>query len=84
MASDYERPKGSGVLFPAKERKTDRHPHYTGEYTDLDGTVYWLSGWRNTAKSGQKYIAIKVGDEKEELPPKDYPAEEGVDDDIPF
>ena len=78
--------RGRGVLFPARERPTDRHPHYTGEFTGVDGKVYWLSGWRNTAQSGKKYISLALGGEKDVDPPKDHASDsaDDLDDDIPF
>lgn len=57
----------TGALFKAKERATDKHPEYSGTI-NVDGKEYWLAGWVNEAKSGQKYFSLKVK-------PKDKPAD---------
>lgn len=76
--------EGKGALFRAKDRKTDKHPEYTGS-CQIDGVEYWLSAWVNVSKAGEKYFSIKLN-------PKDAPkavmdqGQGGRDDDssIPF
>ncbi len=56
--ADYDN-TNRGALFAAKERKTDKHPNYTGSI-NVDGREYFLSAWLKEAKSGQKYMSLSV------------------------
>lgn len=66
------------ILFPVKERKTDKHPEFTGTI-NINGVEYWLNGY-NKAKGG-------VGGS---VKPKEVrgetvaPAPVDLDDDIQF
>lgn len=75
----------TGALFKAKERATDKHPEYSGTI-NVDGKEYWLAGWVNEAKSGQKYFSLKVkpkeAKQEEKRVPKHF--EDMQDDPLPF
>jgi hypothetical protein len=47
-----------GVLFRAKERKSDKHPEYSGS-VNIEGVEYWLDGWVKDGKSG-KFFSLSV------------------------
>lgn len=50
----------SGALFRNDKRETEKHPEYTGKIT-IEGVEYYLSAWVNeSARTGQKYFAIKA------------------------
>lgn len=52
--------KNSGALFRNDKKATDQHPDYTGNIT-IEGKEYYLSAWVNeSARTGQKYFAIKA------------------------
>lgn len=82
--------EGKGALFRAKERKTDKHPEYTGS-CQIEGVEYWLSAWVNVSKADEKYFSIKF---KPKDAPKDQPVMDrgqsgrdtggNLDDEIPF
>ena len=79
----YEVKPGVGSLWPARERKTDKHPHTTGDLCcPACEAQLWLSGWTKDHK-GTKWVSLSAK-------PKDAPKETapGVDadlnDDIPF
>ena len=72
----------SGALFKAKERATDKHPEYTGSI-NVDGREYWMAGWVNASKSGQKYISLKVTLKEEKRAEKPGSIED-LEDDLPF
>jgi len=42
-----------GVLFPEQEKKSDRHPDFTGKVT-VDGVEYRIAAWKRRAKSTDK------------------------------
>ena len=67
----------SGVLFP-QEKKTDKHPNLTGNIV-IKGEKFYLSAWTNTAKSGKKYISLKINEDQKKQ--ANTPTE---NDDIPF
>lgn len=50
----------TGVLFRNAEKKTEKHPDYTGEI-DIEGRPYRVSGWINEGKAGKpKFMSLKV------------------------
>ena len=52
--------KNSGALFRNEKRATEQHPDYTGNIT-IEGKEFYLSAWVNeSARTGQKYFAIKA------------------------
>ena len=52
--------KNGGVLFRNDKKTTEQHPDYTGNIT-IDGKEYYLSAWVNeSARTGQKYFALKT------------------------
>ena len=66
----------TGVLFMVDERKSDKHPNLTGNLL-IKGEKYYISAWSNTAKSGKKYISLKLNEEQKKQEPK-------TDSDLPF
>ena len=48
-----------GVLFKAKEQKTDKHPSYTGSI-NVDGREFWLNAWVRQTKQGEKFFSMSV------------------------
>lgn len=63
-------PELSGLLFPEREKKSDRSPDYTGKAT-IDGVEYRLAGWKKTGQRGP-FLSLKFSlpqgrrDEEEE------------------
>ena len=76
-----------GALFKNDEMRVgSKDPNYKGSVT-VDGVEYWIAAWLNVAKSGQKYMSLKLTPKNERAekqataaPP---PADE-FNDDIPF
>ena len=62
------------VLFMVEDRASDKHPNLTGNVL-IKGEKYYISAWSNTAKSGKKYISLKLNEEQKK--PK-------TDNDLPF
>lgn len=61
----YQQKPNSGSLFINDKKETDKHPDYTGTAL-IDGKEYYISGWRNIAKSsGVTYLnlSFKLKDE---------------------
>ena len=64
----------TGVLFMVEDRKSDKHPNLTGNLL-IKGEKYYIPAWTNTAKSGKKYISLKLNEDQKQ--PK-------TDNDLPF
>ena len=55
----------TGVLFPVENKQSDKHPNLTGNVL-IKGEKYYISAWTNTAKSGKKYISLKLNEEQKQ------------------
>ena len=64
----------TGVLFMVEDRASDKHPNLTGNLL-IKGEKYYVSGWSNIAKSGKKYISLKLNEEQKQTK---------TDNDLPF
>jgi uncharacterized protein (DUF736 family) len=73
-----------GVLFREKDKKSDSHPDFKGSI-NVEGNDYWLSGWVNESKAGQKYFKLSVSHKNGAAQPKPTAqATEFISEDIPF
>lgn len=52
--------KNRGVLFKNKDKQTDKHPDYTGSYTDGNGNEFWLSAWIKKSKAGETFMSLST------------------------
>jgi hypothetical protein len=55
---EYERKNNEGALFKNTKKQTDTDPNYTGSAI-INDTDYWVSGWINTSKAGDKYMKFR-------------------------
>ena len=93
----YDR-TNTGTLGKNKNRKSDKHPEYTGSL-NVGGVEYWLNAWVKTAgptakEPGSKFFSLSIkpkdGFPDRKPPPKDELTEanwataEMHDDKIPF
>lgn len=61
-----------GALFRNKDRKSDKHPEYSGS-VNVEGVDYWLSGWIKEGKNGKFFslsLKPKDGDKVERFKAK--------------
>ncbi len=84
-----------GALWPAKDRASDKHPHFTGKAM-VGGVEYYVSGWKRDPNGNPKAPSVKFSfkavDEvkaktMQQVPQKTQPAQAApidFDDDIPF
>lgn len=81
----------SGALFRNDKRETEKHPEYTGNIT-IEGKEFYLSAWVNeSARTGQKYFALKATPKAATAPTTTAPAQPSQTttiadpvDDLPF
>jgi uncharacterized protein (DUF736 family) len=84
----YEPKDMTFSLFPNKDKKTDKHPNLTGTAI-INGDAYFIDGWTNVDRNGNKYIAGKLKP-KQALPEPPHlhrdapPGREELDDEVPF
>ena len=53
----FERKNNTGTLFLAQKNK-EKSPDYTGQ-SKIGMEEYYISGWKNQAKSGKVYLSLK-------------------------
>jgi hypothetical protein len=69
----YEHQDGKGRLFKNTDRKTDKHPHFSGN-AKWKGDVIQISGWANLGDDGKlQSISIQLQEpyKKQESDSKD-------------
>lgn len=82
--SDYKTKEGQGALFANNNKKTDKHPDYTGRLM-VDGKLKSVSGWINTSKSGAtKYMSLKIDDYKPKEQTMGYTTTAPDNAEVPF
>lgn len=78
----------SGAIFPAREKKTEKHPDMTGSL-NVEGVEYYVSGWTKVSQKGQKFLSLSIK-AKQEVAQNNVQkaqqviAEDFPDDDLPF
>lgn len=86
MAHQYEPKPNTGTLGKARERKTDRHPEYTGKAT-IGGVEYWIAGWVKESAQGKFFSLSFTPKEAKQEPARDERMPKHFEDmkgDIPF
>jgi len=78
----------SGAIFPAREKKTEKHPDMTGSL-NVDGVEYYVSGWTKVSQKGQKFLSLSVSPKQQVAKQNVRQAQQVVaddfeDDDLPF
>ena len=82
--SDYETKEGAGSLFANDNKKTDKHPDYTGK-CKIKGKLMVMSAWINKAKSsGKKYMSLKFDDYKPKEQTMEYTTTAPDNPQVPF
>jgi uncharacterized protein (DUF736 family) len=71
-----------GVLFKNSNKKSDKHPDYTGQI-DVDGTEKRLAAWIRTSKIGTTFLSIAVSEVQDKIDQRTDKGH-GADSDIPF
>lgn len=56
----YEDKPGDGVLFKNKDKKEDKHPDYTGSWTNPEGEKCNVAAWIRKTKNGVPFMSLKI------------------------
>lgn len=80
----YEQKPGQGSLFRNHNKESDKHPDYTGSWTNADGEKCNIAAWIKTAKSGRKFMSLNIDSQpyNQDTPTQDN--QEAFSDDVPF
>lgn len=78
MASNFTHKEGRGKIFKARERKTEKSPHFTGNAM-YKGEVIQISGWAELNEAGKlNAISLAVQEPRDK---GDAPAKKAESDD---
>lgn len=55
----YEHKLNSGSMWFKTEKKTEKSPDFAGEI-NIEGKMYFLSGWNRTTNGGKEYVSVMV------------------------
>ena len=48
-----------GSFFVNEQKKTEKHPDYSGKI-NIEGTEYYLSGWKKQSKTGKHFLSLSI------------------------
>jgi uncharacterized protein (DUF736 family) len=54
-----------GVLFKAREKRSEKSPDYKGS-AEINGIEYWVSGWKEESRSGEPYLSLSFQEKEQE------------------
>jgi len=57
----YQQRPMSGSLFKNDRKQNENHPDYSGT-AEIDGKLYWISGWLKKSQRGDFFSAFKPKD----------------------
>jgi hypothetical protein len=68
-----------GSLFKNDKKTEDRHPDMSGTI-NIDGTEFWISGWKKTSKAGTGFISLSVRPKADQASKPSVPAKKAKED----
>lgn len=54
----------TGFLMLETEKKSDKHPDYTGKVT-VGGMTFRIAGWKRMSKSNKAYLSLQIEELKD-------------------
>lgn len=61
----YKHKQNRGAMFDNDRKATEKHPDFTGSI-DVEGVVYWISGWTGMTNDNRKRkISLSVQKQQE-------------------
>lgn len=67
----YKHKTNRGSMFENDHKTKEQQPDFTGS-VDVNGTIYWISGWKEMTGTGKKRLSLSVK-EQEERPTERQP-----------
>ena len=71
-----------GSIFRNDKKSEEKHPDMNGTI-NIDGTEYWISGWKKVSKAGSGFISLSVRPKQEQTSKPSVPAKQAKEND-PF
>ena len=68
----------TGALWPARERRSEKSPHFTGHF-ELDGVKYDVAMWEDPEATGRKPLFKFRVTPQSERPPRENRGQYGQD-----
>ena len=68
-----------GSLFKNDKKTEDKHPDMSGTI-NIDGTEFWISGWKKTSKAGAGFISLSVRLKQDQASKPSVPAKKAKED----
>ena len=60
----YTHKTNRGSLFENEHKEKDTQPDFTGSI-NVNGTVFWISGWKEMTQAGKKKLSLSVKEQEE-------------------
>ena len=82
----FQQKPNRGSLFRNDDKSKDEDRDYAGSI-NVEGREFWLSGWVNETKAGNKYLSLSIKPKDERNSDKGKPkgnASKELDDQITF
>ena len=68
-----------GSLFKNDKKTEEKHPDMSGTI-NIDGTEFWISGWKKTSKAGTGFISLSVRPKQDQASKPSVPAKKAKED----
>jgi uncharacterized protein (DUF736 family) len=68
-----------GSLFKNDKKEEEKHPDMNGSI-NIDGTEYWISGWKKVSKAGSGFISLSVRPKQEQTRQSSQPTKKAKPD----
>ena len=68
-----------GSIFRNDKKTEDKHPDMSGTI-NIDGTEFWISGWKKTSKAGTGFISLSVRPKQDQASKPSVPAKKAKED----
>jgi hypothetical protein len=78
----FELKPNRGSLFKNEEKSNEEDRDYSGQL-NVEGRLFWVSGYINTTKAGRKYLSLSIKPQSDTAQPKKSRADD-LGDSIPF
>ena len=68
-----------GSLFKNDKKLEEKHPDMNGSI-NIEGTEYWISGWKKTSKAGSGFISLSVRPKQDQASKPSKPVAKAKED----
>lgn len=55
----YKHKTNRGSMFENDHKTKEQQPDFTGS-VDVNGTIYWISAWKDMSQAGKKKLSLSV------------------------